>query len=343
MPDEATVAHAKIAVPRLVGGELRSVTPLRGDASARRYFRLHIGGSETKSLIVMALPTSNQSEEANHGDPPRELPFVDVCRFFERGNLPVPKIHLYDPLARLVYLEDLGDVTLEQHIAKVPESKLTCYKQAIDLLADLQTFGESHTHGTVAYQRRFDLKLLRWELDHFKEWLLWADRKVNLDTRDDANLEREFDRLATLLADAPQTLVHRDFQSRNLMVQGDRLRLIDFQDALIGPLPYDLVGLLRDSYVVLSPQEVDALIDHYLTLRPFSEGQSAFRRWFDLQAVQRKLKDAGRFIYIDRVKGNPSFLPYVQDSLFYVRQALERLDDFSALRLLLTKMLPEFG
>jgi N-acetylmuramate 1-kinase len=138
--------------------------------------------------------------------------------------------------------------------------------------------------------------------------------------------------------------VHRDYQSRNLMVQdggdGPRLRLIDFQDALLGTRAYDLVGLLRDSYVALSPALLDSLVAHYVARAGVDAAK--FSRLFDLQVVQRKLKDAGRFVFIDRVKHNPSFLVHIPNSLDYVARSLARLPELGSVREILAQYLPNF-
>ena len=136
--------------------------------------------------------------------------------------------------------------------------------------------------------------------------------------------EAGFDWLARTLAAEPVTLVHRDFQSRNLMLAADAgaaLTVIDFQDALLGTRAYDLVALLRDSYVRLAPAEVDALIGFFVDRAALSD-PAAFRRLFVLQTLQRKLKDAGRFVFIDRVRKNPSFLRWIPTTIGYVGEAL---------------------
>ena len=121
---------------------------------------------------------------------------------------------------------------------------------------------------------------------------------------------------------------------------GPRLRIIDFQDALLGGAAYDLVGLLRDSYVALSPSLLDELVAYHAAaagLEPRS-----FATLFDLQTVQRKLKDAGRFVFIDRVKKNPSFLVHIPNSLAYVARALGRLPELASVREILARHLAEF-
>jgi aminoglycoside/choline kinase family phosphotransferase len=137
--------------------------------------------------------------------------------------------------------------------------------------------------------------------------------------------------------------VHRDFQSRNLMwAPGERLTVIDFQDALQGPVPYDLVALLCDSYVALAQPLQEAMIERYAELQQMTPSERAtFRATFWRLAVQRKLKDAGRFVFIDRVRGNPDFLRWYPQSLVYVGRAL-RAAGMDALRELLVRLVPGF-
>ncbi len=189
----------------------------------------------------------------------------------------------------------------------------------------------------MAFSRCFDFDLLKWELDHFVEYGL----PQPLDAVRAGELDRQFRAIAERLAAAPPGFVHRDYQSRNLMVQegasGTRLRVIDFQDALLGPSAYDLVGLLRDSYVPLPDRLLDELVAYYCELAGAAPG--AFVELFDLQTVQRKLKDAGRFVFIDRVKKNPTFLVHIPASLAYVRRALARLPEWETLGNLLGECL----
>src|SRR5262249_21745847 len=143
----------------------------------------------------------------------------------------------------------------------------------------------------------------------------------------------------------PYGLTHRDFQSRNLMLFQYRFHLIDFQDALMGPPQYDLVALLRDSYVVLPDATVDQLIEDYLRGRKKvglpELDRDAFKKQFQWVALQRKLKDAGRFQYIKSAKGNPNFLPHVPASLAYAKSAFAALPEFQGLQEVLAKYLPE--
>ena len=200
--------------------------------------------------------------------------------------------------------------------------------------------------AAIAFSRSFDHDLYRWELDHFREWLLEAWKGASLSAGEREVVDREFDRIARALDAEPKGFTHRDYQSRNLMVlPGGEQVVIDFQDALLGPRQYDLVALLRDSYVELETGFVEAMLRRYLD-RLAAEGgprleYGPFREVFDLLTVQRKLKDAGRFVFIDRVKGNPGFLVSIPASLRYVREAFARRPDLAELHEVLARHVPE--
>jgi len=150
--------------------------------------------------------------------------------------------------------------------------------------------------------------------------------------------------VAEELAAAASVFVHRDYHSRNLMLSGDRVRVIDFQDALTGPRTYDLASLLRDSYVTLDETLLDRLIAYYLASTNYPpQDPAAFRRLFDVSGFQRNLKAAGRFIYIEKVKGRPTHLPYVTPTLRSARRVLGAYSDFAELHELLAPYVPEFA
>ncbi len=329
------IAKIAPAVREICGaGELK-LTTLPGGASLRRYHRIDVAGGKPASLVLMELGEDPlRSEEANGKEAPKELPFLNVQRYLRSGKISVPDIYRFDPTEGLIYLEDLGDITFESRVLADDDAvRRTYYRSAIDELIRMQEFADSQPDpNCVAFSRGFDFTLLKWELDHFREYGLEA-QGIALSPAEASELERQFKWIAERLAAEPRGFVHRDYQSRNLMVQdraiGPQLRVIDFQDALLGSRAYDLVGLLRDSYISLSPKLLDELVDYFID-RAGVEARH-FRELFALQTVQRKLKDSGRFVFIDRVKKNPSFLVHIPNSLKYVAHALERVPNLASI------------
>lgn len=323
---------------------------LHGDASARRYVRVE-GDFAGAPLVAMILATEKArfSEEAMGREEPDELPFSDVQRYLSGLGIRVPGVlYANEPLG-VVLLEDLGDLTVERRLKTADAgTRRDLYERAVDLLVELQTKTAAGKAGDcIAYTRAFEFDLLRWELDHFVEYLLGADRNVTLSGADKQVVDRAFDELARGIADWPRGFVHRDYQSRNLMLKGDEMVLIDFQDCLLGPHVYDLAALLRDSYVQLDSDLVDRLIERYLEGcqqagldRPDKE---VLTDRFHRMTLQRKLKDSGRFVFIDRAKQNPNFLPFIPASLKYVAEAFDHLPDLLPCREVLARAVPELS
>jgi N-acetylmuramate 1-kinase len=321
------------------------VLKLQGHASNRSYYRVGVP-PDSRVLMVMPPDALHGSEEATQGGPPPELPFLNVHRYLQALGVRVPRIDRVDLPAGVLVLEDLGDLTFEQALASHGRERL--YRDAVRQLARMRVAAEARPDpGCLAFTRAFDETLYDWELHHFREWGLeaWSGRLPTPAER--AELDATFRALARELAAAPRGFTHRDYQSRNLMLTGGELVVIDFQDALQGPRQYDLVALLRDSYVELERPFVEAMLDEYLAAVEELTGERVapgpFKAFFDLLTVQRKLKDAGRFEYIHRVKGNPSFLPSIPASLRYVRAALQGLPRLAGLQRLVARYVPELG
>jgi aminoglycoside/choline kinase family phosphotransferase len=340
-PDSAGIARA-VATKLPFRGEVAGMSPLAGDASNRRYFRITLKGKPS-ALILMQLADPEgfkKSEEAVSGAPAQitELPFTNVLTHLQRTGVTVPQLHYYDREAGLLYLEDFGDLTLAEACRHAERAKVEAlYRRAIDQLVLLQVKGTTPpAPGCIAFHRRFDVPLLMWEFDHFLEYGITARIGRPMKREDDAAIRAEFQRIAELLAGQPQVLVHRDYHSRNLMVDGARIGIIDFQDALMGPATYDLASLLKDAYIELDGSMVDGLVEHFLDGLAAQGGEVAdrasFRRLFDLTSIQRNLKAAGRFVYIDQVKHNPKFLADIPRVLGYVKRNLSKYPELAALR-----------
>jgi aminoglycoside/choline kinase family phosphotransferase len=355
MPDLQATATTAIqelgAVRGLPTLTLSGVEPLTGQASARGYVRLHLSeplpSGEGTVMLVLLGDDPLGAEEATSEGLPAELPFTGMRRFLAGRGIPVPAI-LVDCWQEGWQLQtDLGDRTLKVTLEGLGRPEfLERMTAGLDFLVDFQArVWREGPDRCQAFDRHFDHALLRWELDHFTEWGLQAWFGADLDADALGELSHWFDGIARRLAARGDRLVHRDFQSTNLMATPAGLVLIDFQDAHMGTEVYDLVAYLRDSYVELTPEELEGLLAAYVSARSDAGIPVAgdFRELFHLQTVQRKLKDAGRFVFIDRVKGKPGYLPYVEPSLGYVSAALDQLPELAGLKTLLGRWVPWSG
>ena len=308
-----------------------AVVALTGDASTRRYFRVVPSAG---SPIVLALHEGPIEYAA--------LPFVEVSDLLRRMPLPVPAILAHsDPLGILA-LQDLGDVTLQAHLGAESATRHTrLYHEAIEFIVRLQRRGaELASAAGTPYRLAFDVEKLTWELDFFVTHFVEGYRRAVLSPSDKTALSGEWKAIAGELAAEPRVLCHRDYHSRNLMVHDGGLFVIDFQDARMGPDTYDLVSLLRDSYVDIGDEECEGLMGHYLSLAGGSDA-GEFRRRFDLMAVQRNLKALGTFGNQAGARGNPVYIQYMPRTLAYARDNLARYSRFDRLRELLAAHIAE--
>jgi N-acetylmuramate 1-kinase len=350
-PDQTLIART-VETQFTSGLVLQKVTPLPGDASNRRYYRVTVAGGPPHSFILMQLAEPEgfkQSEEAVSGATHQitELPFLNIGSHLAKAGVPVPAVLYYDQTAGLLYLEDFGDVTLAESVSQADAPAVESrYKQAINILVEMQMKATTPADpGCLAFHRSFDVPLLMWEFDHFLEYGIVARRGKPMCSEDWTAIRQEFETISEMLAGQPRVFVHRDYHSRNLMVDGVRLGVIDFQDALMGPATYDLASLLRDAYIQLDEALIDNLVHYYLDQlaerRLVWTNRDAFRRLFDLTSIQRNFKAAGRFVYIDQVKGNPKFLADIPRVLGYVKRNLQKYPELETLRKHLTPYVPE--
>ncbi len=309
------------------------VVPLTPDASDRRYFRILLPGSQSIVLSLYSTPF----EVAR-------LPFVNVATLMAKMPVPIPDVLGHADDLGVLALQDLGDVTLQAHLgAATPAEHAALYRQAVALIATLQKRGEQLAGPDyLPYGIAFDVEKLTWELDFFTKHFLEAYRGVTLSDSERATLREEFAAIVKELASEPRVLCHRDYHSRNLMLREGQLYIIDFQDARMGPDTYDLVSLLRDSYVDLPESTVDELIAYFLALKGVAGEDADFRRRFDVMALQRNLKALGTFGYQTTAKRNPVYIQYIPRTLRYVRDNIERHPRFEGLRDLLATYVEEF-
>ena len=310
------------------------VVPLTGDASDRRYFRILLPDAPSIVLSLYSTPFRFDT-----------LSFVNVARLLARMPVPIPDVLGHAEDLGVLALQDLGDVTLQAHLgAATPAEHAALYRESVALIATVQKRGaELESSDYLPYAIAFDVEKLTWEMDFFTKHFLEAYRGVTLTDDQRAALRTELSGMIRELAAEPRVLCHRDYHSRNLMLRGDDLYIIDFQDARMGPDTYDLVSLLRDSYVDLPEQVVADLVAYFLALKGETGTEAEFRRRFDVMALQRNLKALGTFGYQTTARRNPVYIQYIPRTLKYVRDNLEKNEArFGRLRELLAAYVEEF-
>ena len=311
------------------------VVPLTGDASDRRYFRVLIRDEAPQVLAVHPGPIEFA-----------KLPFVNVSKLLSAMPVPVPRILGHSDELGIIALQDLGDVTLQAHLgAASPAQHAALYRQAVTFIETLQRRGaELASHDYLPYGIAFDVEKLTWELQFFTKHFLEAYRGAQLTTAQRGALAAEYASILEELASEPRVLCHRDYHSRNLMLHDGSLYIIDFQDARMGPDTYDLVSLLRDSYVDFTEAQVESLIAFFLALREGRQPSNdpvEFRRRFDLMALQRNLKALGTFGFQTTSRQNTVYIQYIPRTLNFARGNLVRYPRFARLRELLAEHLEE--
>jgi len=312
------------------------VVPLTGDASDRRYLRVLLRDEPAQVLAVHPGPIDFAA-----------LPFVNVAKLLSEMPVPVPRILGHSDELGVIALQDLGDVTLQAHVgAASPAQHAALYRQAVTFIDTLQRRGaELVSPDYIPYRISFDAEKLTWELQFFTKHFLEAYRGAQIAPAAREALAAEYAAIAGELAGEPSVLCHRDYHSRNLMLHDGSLYIIDFQDARLGPDTYDLVSLLRDSYIDFTESQVEGLIAFFLALR---EGRQAapndpeeFRRRFDLMALQRNLKALGTFGFQTTSRQNTVYIQYIPRTLNYARANMLRYPRFARLRELLGQYLDE--
>jgi len=255
----------------------------------------------------------------------RQLPFLELRALLEGAQVRVPQLFGAVPERGVIVVEDLGE-TLAERIARAPSDAAPLYRRAVQDLARAQRALATLPEGSIVSTRAFDAQLLSWELEHFREWGVEA-LGVSLSGVELAAFQAASRYLVDTIGTFRRGFVHRDYQSRNLLALSDgSIGWIDFQDALLGPRAYDLVALLRDSYQNFDEAFVSERLADYSSVHGLdAEDAQRLRFELDVITVQRKLKDAGRFVFFERTRGDASYLRFFVPTLELVLGALSRL------------------
>jgi hypothetical protein len=291
------------------------VYQLAGDASNRRYYRVV---ANHQSSVLMRWEAFD----------PKNYPFLSVLEHFSKNSIHVPRVLALEPTLGLVLLEDLGDLTLERKFweSQNSESSYAFYQQAIDELIKIHFKASADQSDCTAFKIQFDVEKFLWELNYGKENLLKGMCKFQFSEKTEGELNAAFLDICERLHREPKFIAHRDYHSRNLMIKLEDMRVIDFQDARLGPIQYDLVSLLRDSYVNLTDQVAGSLIEDYLTKakpylpRDFSKDH--FDEIYELQTIQRCFKACGSFSSFYNMRQDTRYLKYISHTLKKVLKSI---------------------
>ncbi len=317
-----------------LAGEL-GLAPFRlesasADASFRRYFRMIPTDAEGQTLVVMDAPPNQESLE----------PFLTIAgQLFDIG-LNVPEIVARNVAEGFLLLGDLGSTSYLDRLSDNTADRL--YRDALKALGILQSRGPTSLPA-------YDQSLLLTEMALFRDWFIAKHLDIVLTAAEDRQLTSLFEMLADCALGQPQVPVHRDYHSRNLMVGADNPGIIDFQGAVIGPVTYDLVSLLRDCYIAWPEEQVakwvesyhDIALDYGILHQP---NAPQFRQWFDWMGVQRHLKALGLFARLSHRDGKSGYLAEIPRTLNYLIEVSAKYAKLQPLhKLLVDKVAPALG
>jgi aminoglycoside/choline kinase family phosphotransferase len=289
---------------------VQKIAPLAGDASFRRYFRVQ---TADQSFVAMDAPPQKENCD----------PFVNVAQDLRRIGVHTPQIHNMDLEQGFLLLSDFGDVVLNNILTA--ENVDHWYNRCFDELLLIQKHEQLPTYKLKSYNN--GLYSYYEESSWFLTWYLQQYRQQPLKHTQLAEIEREIHIIAKAMLEQPQVVIHRDYHSRNIMVIGDLdIAVLDFQDAVLGPITYDLVSLLRDCYIDWPLEQVHSWVNQYHA-RLLEAGiltncsQQQFLRWFDWTGLQRHLKCIGLFVRLNLRDNKPGYLQYIPRLINYIKQA----------------------
>lgn len=306
---------------RRKAGAFSRIVRLEGDASTREYYRVLRDGP---SLILCV---DRQFRDVS----PEEYPFFEIAGLFARNGIPVPEIYAFECGPGFILLQDLGDTLLESLYPSLAGGEAKrIYAELVQILVKVQSV--ERDMAVRAFHNSFDMDKLMFEFDFFIENALLRHFRADFTPAEKDELRRSLEGVARLLQ-RPDLFVlnHRDYHSRNVMILEGKPWIIDFQDARLGLPQYDLVSLLRDSYVRLDDGLFHYLKDLYFDFSRAAGvhrmGRDEFDYYFDLMAFQRNVKAAGTFGYQAAVRGRKLYEKYIATALGYLGDYAARRDE----------------
>jgi aminoglycoside/choline kinase family phosphotransferase len=295
-----------------------NISPASADASFRRYFRVSFNDGQTR--IAMDAPP--QHEDCR--------PFVCVAKLFEQASTHVPHVYAQDLGQGFLLLSDLGNTTYLQALEQGTRTPRELYGAATDALIRIQLASRDNELPL------YDEALLQREMRLFPDWYIAKHLNTKLDEKQSAKLDTVFQRILQNNLAQPRVYVHRDFHSRNLMVSDPNPGILDFQDAVYGPITYDLASLFKDAYIRWEEAEIlDWLIRYWEKARkaglPVHQDFADFYRDYEWMGVQRHIKVLGIFARLYHRDGKESYLKDMPLVMDYLRRACARYIDLKPL------------
>lgn len=301
---------------------------MSGDAGFRRYFRFSY---KEKSYIAVDSPNEWCNNDA----------FIRMQSLLQQANIKVPQIIATNKVEGFFCLSDLGDTLLSEIVTL--ENVSDFYRQAIAVLPKISKLACENLPI-------YDEKFIRTELSIFEEWLLNKHLDIDLTAQEQQQLAQCFAELTTNALLQPQVTMHRDFHSRNIMQTSDKeLAIIDFQDAVRGPITYDIVSLLRDCYLKWPNEDVSKLLDYFIELQAVEHNLTGISKeqwqiWFDLMGLQRHIKASGIFARLYHRDNKTSYLKDIPLTLSYIVDISQQYKSLSFLaKLVEGKVLPKLA
>ena len=307
----------------ILGTSAFNLKPASGDASFRTYHRLFL---KNKTFIVMDAPPEQENCKV----------FIKITKKLRACDVNVPIIHNVNIEQGFLLLSDLGN---DLYLNKLNKSSIyELYSDALSTLVAIQVL------VNVGGVDEYDKSLLISEMNLFREWLIEKHLNIKLSDSQVKILTTLFDLLVNNALQQPKVFVHRDFHSRNLMVtKENNPGVIDYQDAVYGPISYDLVSILKDCYIKWPKEEIDKWIDFYLNKLYEEKAQyrinrDEFVRWFDLMGVQRHLKASGIFARLSHRDGKHNFLEDIPRTLSYILDLKETYEELQPICIVLEEL-----
>ena len=304
MKTDRLLRQTRIHFPRLAVEEIR-ITPIEKGGSDRKFYRVRCSPEQTLIVVKYNL----EREENRH--------YVEIARFLEAHKIRAPKIYFHDPDEGLIWLEDLGERDLFSYRDDSWLVRRVFYESAIDEVAKLHRLpNAASAELETKMPPEFNAALYRWEQNYFFENCLGRYFKLGGTTLASLNSLPALNEIAERLGNLPRVLVHRDFQSQNIIVRNGQAYLIDFQGMRPGLAEYDLASLLYDPYVTLTDSERAELVEHYCGGKPNRDFLEILR----LCAMQRLMQALGAYGFLGLVKNHKTFLEHIPKALSSLRQ-----------------------